>query len=99
MGTKILTKEFFLESKLNQVSQVYYGKRNSCRCGCRGKYTATTFMDKPRTEDINDSLVNKRLQRAKKLVEKGVDVMYGTTCVDVRTGKNISLTFYFDEIK
>jgi hypothetical protein len=99
METKTLTKEFFLESTLNQVSQVYYGKRNCCRCGCRGKYTATTFMNKPRTEDINDELVSKRLERAKKLVKEGVDVIYGHTCVDVRTGKNISLTFYFDEIK
>ena len=94
-----MNKSSFLEASLSQISQVYYGKRNHCRCGCGGTYTATTYMINPRTDEINDESVAKRLRRAKKLVMSGADVDYGTTYVDVQTGENRTLTFYFDEVK
>lgn len=94
-----MNKSSFLEASLTQISQVYYGKRNHCRCGCGGTYTATTYMVEPRTDNVNDESVAKRLRRAKKLVMSGADVDYGTTYVDVQTGENRTLTFYFDEVK
>lgn len=93
-----MTKEQFLSATLNQVSQVYSGKRDCCRCGCRGDYTATSFMVNPRS-DVNDSLVEKRLKRAQRLIGSGADVNYGDTYVDVETGKDRTLTFYFDEVR
>ena len=94
-----MNKSSFLEASLTQISQVYYGKRNHCRCGCGGTYTATTYMVNPRTDNVNDESVAKRLRRAKKLVMSGADVDYGDTYVDVQTGENRTLTFYFDEVK
>ena len=93
----IITKEEFLNSTIELISQVYSGDRNCCRCGCRGEYTATTFMKNPRNI-INDSLVGKRLKRAKALVNKGADVNYGNSYVDIETGNNRTLTFYFNEV-
>lgn len=93
-----MTQERFLALTINQVSQVYSGKRNCCRCGCGGEYTATSFMDQPRSA-VNDSLVQKRLKRAQALVRAGADVDYGSSYVDVRTGQDRTLTFYFDELK
>jgi hypothetical protein len=95
----IISKEAFLNVELKSISQVYLGKRNNCRCGCGGNYTATSYMDKPRTEDINDKLVSTRLKKAKKLILEGVDVDYGSNYVDVQTGADRTLTFYFDELK
>lgn len=94
-----MNKEQFLQATVSQVSQVYSGKRNCCRCGCGGDYTATSFMVKPRTDDINDALVAKRLKRAQKLVLEGADVDWGGTYVDIETGNNKCLCFYFDEVK
>jgi hypothetical protein len=94
-----MNKEQFLQATVSQVSQVYSGKRNCCRCGCGGTYTATTFMEKPRTDEINDALVAKRLKRAQGLILKGAEVDYGGTYIDVKTGQDRTLTFYFDEIK
>lgn len=94
-----MNKEQFLQATISQVSQVYKGKRACCRCGCGGDYVATSYMDKPRTEDINDKLVARRLKQAKKLVLEGAEVDYGSTYVDVVTGWDRTLTFYFDEIK
>ncbi len=94
-----MDKMKFLSASLSNVSQVYSGKQYCCRCGCKGKYTATSFMKNPRTEDINDKLVEKRLKRAQRLVEAGAAVEYGDTWVDVTTGNDRSLTFYFDELK
>jgi hypothetical protein len=55
-------------------------------------------MINPRSE-VNDSLIARRLKKAQKLIrEGGVDVDYNTTYVDVETGNNRSLTFYFDEV-
>ena len=94
-----MNKEQFLQATVSQVSQVYSGKRNCCRCGCGGDYTATSFMVKPRTDDINDALVAKRLKRAQKLVLEGADVDWGSNYVDIETGDNRCLCFYFDEVK
>lgn len=95
---KSITREQFLSSKLSDISQVYNGKRNCCRCGCGGNYVASSYMADNRSE-VNDSLVEKALKRAKRLVEDGADVLYGYTFVDVESGKDRTLTFYFDEIK
>jgi len=94
-----MNKEQFLDASLTQISQVYSGKRYCCRCGCGGTYTATTYMVNSRTDNVNDESVAKRLRRAKKLVMSGAEVDYGTTYVDVQTGENRTLTFYFDEVK
>lgn len=93
-----ITKEEFLNSTIQQISQVYTGKRDCCRCGCGGEYTATSYMEKNRSK-INDELVAKKLKRAKKLVKEGAEVDFGTIYVDVKTGNNRTLTFYFDELK
>lgn len=93
-----INKEKFLKLELKDISQVYSGKRNNCRCGCGGKYTASSFMVNPQSE-INDNLIVKRLKRAKNLVQSGADVMYGGTFIDVETGVNKTLTFYIDEVK
>lgn len=94
---KNITKAQFLNSELQNISQVYHGRRNCCRCGCGGEYVATSYMISPRF-DINDSLVQKRLNRAKKLVRAGFEVEYGSNYVDVPTGAGRTLTFYFDEV-
>lgn len=88
----------FLDLKLNQISQVYSGKRDCCRCGCGGDYTATSYMKEPRS-DVNDKLVERRLKRAKKLVAEGAEVIYDETYADVQTGEDRTLTFYFDDLK
>lgn len=94
-----MTKEQFLNATLDQISQVYMGKRHCCRCGCGGEYTATSFMVDPRS-GVNDGDVKEKLERAKKIVRRGAgDVDYGDIYVDVRIGKNRCLTFYFDEVK
>ena len=95
---KAITREQFLSSKISDISQVYNGKRNCCRCGCGGDYVASSYMANNRSE-VNDSLVEKRLARAKRLVEQGADVSYGDTYVDVECDNDRTLTFYFDEIK
>lgn len=95
-----MTKEQFLSLTVENISQVYSGRRNVCRCGCAGKYTATTFMVEPRTDDINNALVIKRLKRAQKLVAADIaDVDYGDTYIDVETGNDRCLCFYIDEVK
>lgn len=93
-----MNKEKFLNLELNQISQVYSGKRDCCRCGCGGDYVATSFMENPGTE-VDDKLVEKRLKRAKKLIEEGADVLYDDIYADIQTGKDRTLTFYFDELK
>jgi hypothetical protein len=93
-----MNKEKFLSAKLENISQVYYGKRNCCRCGCGGEYTASSYMLEARS-NVNDSIVEKRLKRAKKLIEAGnVDVDFGDTYIDIETGNNRTLTFYFDDV-
>lgn len=100
MGTTI-TKEAFLNASLSQISQVYHGKRNCCRCGCGGDYTRTSYSKHAERlpEDVDDNLVEKRLNRAKKLVQEGADFDAGDTYFDVETGNDRTLTFYFDDLK
>ena len=93
-----MTIEQFLQSEISNISQVYFGKDHCCRCGCGGNYTATSYMKDPRS-DVNDSLVQKRLKRAKKLVLEGAEVEYGYNFVNIPTGENRALTFYFDDLK
>jgi len=94
-----MTQEQFLQSvTLKNVSQVYSGKDHCCRCGCRGTYTATSYMKNPRTV-INDSLVEKRLKRAKKLIAEGAEYDFGGSYVNIVTGNDRALTLYFDELK
>jgi hypothetical protein len=93
-----MNRELFLESTLSQISQVYLGKDNNCRCGCAGSYTATSFMNEPRS-DVNDKLVERRLKKAKSLILNGADVYYDKDYVNVETGNNRALTFYFDEVR
>ena len=93
----MITQEQFLSATLNQISQVYLGKDRCCRCGCGGDYTATSYMVDPRS-DVNDALVAKRLARAQRLVKSGADVEYDDTYVNISTGNDRALTFYFDEV-
>ena len=92
-----MTKEQFLQVEISNISQVYLGKDRYCRCGCGGTYTATTFMKNPRSE-VNNKLVETRLKRAKKLVLEGAAVEYSNIYVNITTGNNRALTFYFDEL-
>lgn len=98
-GDEIITKEEFLNVSLKNISQVYHGKRDCCRCGCGGEYFATTFMIEPRSE-VNNEHVAKLLKRAKNKVIKGdMDVDFNDTYVDVQVGKDKTITIYFDEVK
>ena len=93
-----MTKEEFLQTDISKISQVYSGKRDCCRCGCGGEYTSTSYMKDARS-DVNDKLVEKRLKRAKKLILEGAETDNGGTYLDVKTGNNRTLTFYFDDLK
>ena len=93
-----MNKVKFLQAEISNISQVYFGKDHCCRCGCGGTYTATSYMENPRSK-VDDALVEERLKRAKKLVLEGAEVMYTDTFVNISTGENRALTFYFDEIK
>jgi hypothetical protein len=55
-------------------------------------------MDEPR-DDINDKLVERRLKKAKALILNGANVDYDKTYVNIETGDNRALTFYFDEVR
>lgn len=93
-----MNKEDFLKLELKNISQVYSGKQNCCRCGCGGNYVSTSFMKEPRSE-VNDKLALQRLKRAKKLVEAGAEIDFGGNYADITTGENRTLTFYFDDLK
>lgn len=93
-----MNKAEFLKLEVSQISQVYDGKRDCCRCGCGGTYTSTSFMKDARS-DINDELVAKHLKKAKKLVEDGADTINGDTYFDVQSTKHKTLTFYLDDLK
>lgn len=94
-----MDKQTFLNSELKDISQVYEGKRDCCRCGCGGEYYATTFMEVPRSV-VDDKKVQECLDRAKKIATKKTSTVdFGDTYVDVQTGRNRTLTFYFDEVK
>jgi len=67
-----MEKQEFLNIGIKNISQVYSGKRDCCRCGCGGDYISTSYAINQRS-DINDALVLKRLNRAKKLLQNGAD--------------------------
>lgn len=86
--------------QLNQISQIYVGKDRNCRCGCQGTYIATSFMESPRTDIIDDRRAQKNLTRAKRLaVKKDVLVEYGDNHINIGYGNNRAITVYFDEVK
>ena len=93
-----MTTQEFLTCTIKDISQVYVGKDNCCRCGCGGEYTATSYMENPRS-DVNDSLVAKRLKRAQRLVSEGAEYQMDHTYINIVTGNNRALTLYFDEVK
>lgn len=94
-----MNEKLFLSATLENVSRVYSGKRDCCRCGCAGDYTDTSYNTAPNSyTDQNDRLVEKRLRRAQKLVASGTYVEYGETYVDIETGNDRTLTFYFDDV-
>lgn len=94
-----ITKEQFLSASLKDISTVYSGKSNCCRCGCKGDYADTSYGKHSKEGSTQDKLVEKRLKRAKRLIEEGAEVLYGDTFVDVTTGEDRTLTFYFDDLK
>lgn len=98
MYTKINNQEDFLNAKLSQVSQVYVGKDHCCRCGCGGTYVSTTYMKDARST-VNDSLAQRRLTKAQKLVREGASVDYQGSYVNVVSGNNRAITVYFDDVK
>jgi hypothetical protein len=87
--------ENFLNITLNQISKVYNGKRSGCRCGCKGNYVSTSF-NKNHYSDVNDKLVERRLEKAKLLISKGSDYEIGDNYIDIETGDDRTLTFYFN---
>ena len=89
-----MNREQFLEVKLEQITQVYSGRRDCCRCGCGGDYVSTSFA-KEADSKVDDSLVQRRLNRAKKLVREGAQFDNCSTYFDVKTGNDRTLTFYF----
>lgn len=97
MKNQINNQTDFLNATLNQVSQVYVGKDNCCRCGCGGTYVSTTFMKDARSE-VNDSLAQRRLTKAQNLVRSGAEVDFGGTYVNVVSGNNRAICVYFDDI-
>lgn len=98
MTNSKITTEQFLKFEINQISQSYLGLDRACRCGCKGEYTATSYHENARSV-VNDILVEKRLKRAKRLIQKGAKYEIGDNNVNISTGDNRALTLYFDEIK
>jgi len=98
----ITTKEEFMKSTISNFSQVYKGKRNCCRCGCGGIYFATTYGDslvQGRANYVDNRKVERYLRQAKKCLEYGKDYIIGENNIDIETGNDRCLTFYFDELK
>jgi hypothetical protein len=93
----MITINEFLNFTIKNISQVYVGKDNHCRCGCGGDYTATSYMIEPRS-DVNDNLVEKRLKRAKRLIESGAEYQLYNRYINIESGNNRALTLYFDEV-
>lgn len=94
-----MNKEQFLQLELKNISQVYFGKiNNNGDEDCNGEYIETSFKKNPYFE-INDDLVLKRLNRAKKLVFKGVNIDYWDDFIQIQTGKNKCLAFYLNDLK
>jgi len=86
------------ELELKDVSQIYKGKDNHCRCGCGGRYIATTFMEKSRSE-VNDELAQKWLDAAKRMNAKHQNAEQAAICINVPIGNNRCYCIYIDELK
>ena len=93
---KKITKELFLAATIETICKVYVGKRECCRCGCGGSYTDTSYSLNE-DKDVDDDYVQLKLDKAKKLVEGGAEVLYGDTFVDVKVGTTRTYTFYFED--
>lgn len=93
-----MNKEKFLSLDISNISQVYEGKQNHCRCGCGGDYISTSYMKEPRS-NVDDQSVLIKLQKAQKLVREGVKVSFGENYIDVTVRYNRTLTFYIDDLK
>lgn len=87
-----------LDLDISQVSQVYLGLDNHCRCGCGGDYVSTSFMESPRS-DTNDGLALRRIKKAKKLITEGAKWTAGDSYINVSYGQNRAITIYTDELK
>ena len=90
-----MNKQEFLDLTIEQITQVYSGRRDCCRCGCGGDYISTSYAIKTPWSKVNDSLVQNRLNRAKKLVSEGAEFDSDKVYFDVKTGHDRTLTFYF----
>lgn len=89
----------FLNSNVNDFSQVYYGKDNVCRCGCAGEYVATSQMKNARSL-VNDEFVSEKLLIAKKMVmQNKCELEFDSNNINISYNNNQALTFYFDEMK
>jgi hypothetical protein len=97
MKNQINSQSDFLNVTLNQVSQIYVGKDHCCRCGCGGTYVSTSFMKDARS-DVNDSLAQRRLNKAHKLVREGAFAEYEGSYANIVSGDNRAICIYFDEI-
>ncbi len=93
-----MTKEEFLNVGINQISKVYSGKRNCCRCGCEGEYTATSYhVSEYKTPKIivDDELVTEKLSRAKTLIQNGANCEINKNWADIEVDENKTITFHF----
>lgn len=94
IGVNIMMKKI----QFKDVSQIYCGKQDSCRCGCGGYYVATSNMINPRS-DVNDKVCKKLIKEFNRIMK------YKGLAEDQETYKEVSLdnktciTIYLDEIK
>ena len=85
--------------KISDISQIYQGKDNACRCGCKGTYVASSFMLNPRS-DVDDKKILSRLERAIKLVDANeADIENNGNHINVSFGNDRAITIYLDELK
>lgn len=84
---------------LDQVSKIYLGQDNVCRCGCRGDYVTTTYSKYIRNYDnVDNKLANRRLKQAQRLVRDGAKVVYKDTYINVSYGNDRAITLYTDDV-
>ena len=87
------------EINLDQVSTVYVGLDNHCRCGCGGTYANTSYMEGA-GDEVDDKLALRRLNKAKKLaLQPDTEVEYNDTFINVSYGNNRAITIYLDDLK
>ncbi len=86
------------ELELKNISQIYKGKNNHCRCGCGGEYVATSFMEHPRSI-IDNKKAEKWLKNAKTYDKKHNNAEYSETYINIGMANNQCYTIYLDELK